>query len=90
MSKICDLTKKKVMAGNNVSHAKNRRRRVFEPNLHNHRLWSEEQKRWISLKLSKKGLRIIDKIGLDNAIKKYGLTKYHRKTFSPIHNILSP
>ena len=65
MSKICDLTKKKVMAGNNVSHAKNRRRRVFEPNLHNHRLWSEEQKRWISLKLSKKGLRIIDKIGLD-------------------------
>jgi len=73
MSKICDLTKKKVMAGNNVSHAKNRRRRVFEPNLHNHKLWSEEQKRWISLKLSKKGLRIIDKIGLDNAIKKYGL-----------------
>ena len=65
MSKICDITKKKVMAGNNVSHAKNRRRRVFEPNLHNHRLWSEEQKRWISLKLSKKGLRIIDKIGLD-------------------------
>ena len=73
MSKICDLTKKKVMTGNNVSHAKNRRRRVFEPNLHNHRLWSEEQKIWISLKLSKKGLRIIDKIGLDNAIKKYGL-----------------
>ena len=73
MSKICDLTKKKVMVGNNVSHAKNRRRRVFEPNLHNHRLWSEDQKMWISLKLSKKGLRIIDKIGLDNAIKKYGL-----------------
>ena len=73
MSKICDLTKKKIMAGNNVSHAKNRRRRVFEPNLHNHRLWSESQKRWINLKLSKKGLRIIDKIGLDNAIKKYGL-----------------
>ncbi|MED5501989.1 MAG: bL28 family ribosomal protein, partial [Pseudomonadota bacterium] len=48
-------------------------RRVFEPNLHNHKLWSEEQKRWISLKLSKKGLRVIDKIGLDNAIKKYGL-----------------
>ena len=44
MSKICDITKKKVMVGNNVSHAKNRRRRVFEPNPHNHRLWSEEQK----------------------------------------------
>ena len=73
MSKRCQLTKKAVMSGNNVSHAKNRTRRTFEPNLHNHRLWSETQKRWISLKLSKKGLRIIDKIGLDNAIKKYGL-----------------
>ena len=73
MSKICDLTKKKVMAGNNVSHAKNRRRRVFEPNLHNHKLWSDEQIRWISLKISNIGLRIIDNIWLDNAIKKYGL-----------------
>ena len=63
MSKICDLTKKKVMAGNNVSHAKNRRRRVFEPNLHNHRLWSEELKRWISLKLSKKN----ETAGMTNA-----------------------
>tara|TARA_B100000700_G_scaffold103152_1_gene116326 strand:+ start:1899 stop:2087 length:189 start_codon:yes stop_codon:yes gene_type:complete len=61
------------MSGNNVSHAKNRRKRVFEPNLHNHRLWSESQKKWISLKLSKKGLRIIDKIGLDKAIEKYDL-----------------
>mgnify|MGYP001198708213 FL=1 len=73
MSKICQITKKRVMSGNNVSHAKNRRKRVFEPNLHNHRLWSESQKKWISLKLSKKGLRIIDKIGLDKAIEKYDL-----------------
>ena len=73
MSKICQITKKRVMSGNNVSHAKNRRKRVFEPNLHNHRLWSESQKKWISLKLSKKGLRIIDKIGLDIAIEKYDL-----------------
>ena len=73
MSKICQITKKSVMSGNNVSHAKNRRKRTFEPNLHNHRLWSEEMKKWVSLKLSKKGLRIIDKIGLDNALKKYDL-----------------
>ena len=73
MSKICQITKKSVMSGNNVSHAKNRRKRTFEPNLHNHRLWSDELKKWVSLKLSKKGLRIIDKIGLDNALKKYKL-----------------
>jgi len=71
VSKICQITKKRVMVGNNVSHAKNRRRRTFEPNLHNHRLWSESRKKWISLKLSKKGLRIIDKIGLDKALDKY-------------------
>ena len=73
MSKICQITKKSVMSGNNVSHAKNRRKRTFEPNIHNHRLWSEDMKKWVSLKLSKKGLRIIDKIGLDNALKKYNL-----------------
>ena len=73
MSKICQITKKSVMSGNNVSHAKNRGKRTFEPNLHNHRLWSEDMKKWVSLKLSKKGLRIIDKIGLDNALKKYNL-----------------
>ncbi len=73
MSKICQITKKSVMSGNNVSHAKNRTKRTFEPNLHNHRLWSDELKKWVSLKLSKKGLRIIDKIGLDNALKKYNL-----------------
>ncbi len=73
MSKICQITKKSVMSGNNVSHAKNRRKRKFEPNLHNHRLWSEDMKKWVSLKLSKKGLRIIDKMGLDNALKKYNL-----------------
>jgi|TARA_B100001079_G_C16365921_1_gene495143 large subunit ribosomal protein L28 len=61
------------MSGNNVSHAKNRTRRVFEPNLHNHRLWSEVRKKWITLKLSKKGLRIIDKLGLDKALEKYNI-----------------
>ena len=73
MSKICQITKKAVMAGNNVSHAHNRTRRVFEPNLHNHRFWSESQKKWITLKLSKKGLRIIDKLGFDKALEKYNI-----------------
>ena len=73
VSKICQITKKGVMSGNNVSHAKNRTRRKFEPNLHNHRLWSEVQKKWITLKLSSKGLRIIDKFGLDKAIEKYNI-----------------
>ena len=50
MSKICQITKKAVMSGNNVSHAKNRTRRTFEPNLHMHRLWSEAQNKWIKLK----------------------------------------
>tara|TARA_Y100000590_G_scaffold284919_1_gene320691 strand:+ start:709 stop:933 length:225 start_codon:yes stop_codon:yes gene_type:complete len=71
MSKICQITKKAVMSGNNVSHAHNRTKRLFEPNLHNHRFWSENQKKWITLKLSKKGLRIIDKLGLDKALEKY-------------------
>ncbi|MAQ72752.1 MAG: 50S ribosomal protein L28 [Gammaproteobacteria bacterium] len=71
MSKICQITKKSVMSGNNVSHAHNRTKRLFEPNLHNHRFWSENQKKWITLKLSKKGLRIIDKLGLDKALEKY-------------------
>ena len=56
MSKICDITKKRVMVGNNVSHAKNRTRRTFEPNLHSHRLWSEKQNKFIKLTLSSKGL----------------------------------
>ncbi|MDA7841602.1 50S ribosomal protein L28 [Gammaproteobacteria bacterium] len=74
MSKICQITKKAVMSGNNVSHAKNRTRRTFEPNLHMHRLWSEAQNKWIKLKLSSKGLRIIDKYGLDAALEKYDIT----------------
>ena len=74
VSKVCQITKKGVMSGNNVSHAKNRTRRKFEPNLHNHRLWSEAQKKWVKLKLSNKGLRIIDKLGLDQALQKYNIT----------------
>ncbi len=53
------------MSGNNVSHANNRTRRRFLPNLHRHRFWVESENRWIKLRVSTKGLRTIDKKGID-------------------------
>ena len=69
MSRICEVTGKKTMAGNNVSHAKNRTRRRFLPNLQIHRFWLETQKRWVSLRVSRKGLRIIEKKGIETVLK---------------------
>ncbi len=69
MSQICKITGKKGMKGNNVSHAKNRTKRTFKINLQNKRLWSEEQQKFIRLKVTAAGIRLIDKIGLDQAIK---------------------
>ena len=68
MSKVCQVTGKKPMTGNNVSHAKNRTRRRFEPNLHTHRFWGEREKRFVKLRLSSKGMRIIDKVGIDQVL----------------------
>ncbi|PPC92190.1 MAG: 50S ribosomal protein L28 [Methylobacter sp.] len=65
MSKVCQVTGKRPMTGNNVSHANNKTRRRFMPNLHYHRFWSESENRWIRLRVSCKGMRIIDKKGLD-------------------------
>ncbi|MDB5972902.1 50S ribosomal protein L28 [Hydrocarboniphaga sp.] len=65
MSKVCQVTGKKPLVGNTVSHANNRRRRRFEPNLHTHRFWVEAEKKFISLRVSNHGLRIIDKKGID-------------------------
>ena len=65
MSRICQITGKKPLSGNNVSHAHNKTRRRFLPNLQTHRFWIESEKRWISLRVSSKGLRLIDKKGLD-------------------------
>jgi large subunit ribosomal protein L28 len=56
------------MSGNNVSHAKNRTRRRFEPNLHSHRFWIEDEKRFVKLRLSAKGIRIVDKLGIKNVL----------------------
>jgi len=53
------------MSGNNVSHAQNKTRRRFSPNLHSHRFWVESEKRFVRLKVSSKGMRIIDKLGID-------------------------
>ena len=65
MSKVCQVTGKRPMAGNNVSHAMNKTRRRFLPNLHTHRFWVEAENRFVKLKLSARGLRVIDKKGID-------------------------
>jgi large subunit ribosomal protein L28 len=65
MARVCQVTGKRPMSGNNVSHAKNRTRRRFLPNLHFHRFWVESEKRFIRLRLTSKGMRIIDKKGID-------------------------
>ena len=56
------------MTGNNVSHANNRNRRRFLPNIHDHRFWLESEKRFVKLRVSVKGMRIIDKLGLEKVL----------------------
>ena len=68
MSKVCQVTGKRPMSGNNVSHANNKTRRRFLPNLHTHRFWMESEQRFVKLKVSSKGLRIIDKVGIDKVV----------------------
>lgn len=65
MSQVCQVTGKRPMTGNNVSHAHNKTRRRFSPNLHTHRFWVESESRFVRLRVSSKGLRIIDKLGID-------------------------
>ncbi len=68
MAKVCQITGKRPMTGNNVSHANNRTRRRFLPNIHYHRFWVESENRWVRLRVSNKGLRIIDKLGIDSVL----------------------
>ncbi len=68
MSRVCQVTGKRPMYGNNVSHAKNKTRRRFLPNLHSHKFWVESENRWVKLKVSSKGMRIIDKNGIDTVL----------------------
>lgn len=68
MSRVCQVTGKRPVAGNNVSHANNKTRRRFLPNLHTHKFWVESENRWVKLRVSAKGMRIIDKNGIDTVI----------------------
>jgi large subunit ribosomal protein L28 len=65
MARVCEVTGKKPMKGNNVSHANNRTLRRFLPNLQRRRFWVETENRWIRMRVSQAGLRTIDKKGID-------------------------
>jgi large subunit ribosomal protein L28 len=68
MSRVCEVTGKGVAVGNRVSHANNKKRRRFLPNLHTQRFWLEGERRWVSLRVSTRGLRTIEKNGIDSVI----------------------
>ena len=70
MSRICEVTGKKTVTGNNVSHANNRTKRRFLPNLQNRKFWVESENRWVAMRISGAALRTIDKLGIDTVIAK--------------------
>jgi large subunit ribosomal protein L28 len=69
MARVCQITGKRTTRGNNVSHAHNKTRRNFRPNLHYRKFWVESENRWVRLRVSTKGLRTIDKKGIDAVLK---------------------
>jgi large subunit ribosomal protein L28 len=68
MSRVCQVTGKRPQSGNNVSHANNKTRRRFLPNLQSKRFWLDSENRWVRLRVSHKGMRIIDKHGIDKVV----------------------
>ena len=68
MSRVCEVTGKRPATGNRVSHANNKKRRRFLPNLHTQRFWLETERRFVSLRLSTKGLRTVEKKGIDTVV----------------------
>lgn len=68
MSRVCEVTGKRPMVGNNVSHANNKTKRRFLPNLQSRRFWIASENRWVRLRVSSHGLRIIDKRGIDSVL----------------------
>jgi large subunit ribosomal protein L28 len=74
MSRVCQVTGKRPITGNTVSHANNRRRRRFLPNLHTQRFWLEGEKRWVTLRISANGMRTIEKKGLEAVLAKMEAT----------------
>ena len=74
MARVCQLTGKKPMSGNNVSHANNKTKRRFLPNLQNRKFWVETENRWVSMRITNAALRTIDKLGIDVIVKKMRAT----------------
>lgn len=70
MSRVCQVTGKRPITGNRVSHANNKRKRRFLPNIQEHRFWVEEENRFVKLKVSTKGIRIIAKLGIKAVLDK--------------------
>ncbi len=70
MSRVCQVTGKRPICGNNVSHANNKTRRRFLPNIQHHRFWVEEENRFVTLKLTPRGMRTIDKVGIKAVLDK--------------------
>lgn len=68
MSRVCQVTGKRSVSGNNVSHANNRTKRRFRPNIHTHKFWVESESRYVKLRVSSAGMRIIDKKGIDQVL----------------------
>ncbi|MEK9749333.1 MAG: 50S ribosomal protein L28 [Pseudomonadales bacterium] len=68
MSRVCQVTGKRPQSGNNVSHANNKTRRRFLPNIQQHRFWLESERRFVKLKVSTKGMRLIDKLGIEQVV----------------------
>ena len=68
MAKVCQVTGKHTVRGNNVSHANNKTRRTFLPNLHYRKFWVESENRWVRLRVTSKGVRVIDKKGIDTVL----------------------
>ena len=68
MARVCAVTGKKPMSGNNVSHANNKTRRKFNPNLQSKRFWLPSEKRWVRLKVSAKAIKIINKRGIESVV----------------------
>lgn len=68
MARVCQVTGKRPVTGNNVSHANNKTKRRFLPNLHSHRFWVESEERFVKLRVSANGMRTIDKKGIDTVL----------------------
>jgi large subunit ribosomal protein L28 len=68
MARVCQVTGKRPMSGNNVSHANNKTKRRFLPNLQYRRFWLETENRWVRLRISNAALRLIDKVGIEKVV----------------------